>query len=109
VEETLGRKLNELKEGISKAIRGNDFETAEKLSRELFEIHVADLASGSGSFLIKVLRALWNVYSAVIEELRNKEDELVGKKTPDLSALIQKKDILDGVARIRKLWLKLRR
>ena len=104
VEETLGRKLNELKEGISKAIRDNDFDTAEKLSRELFDIRVADLASGSGSFLIKVLRALWDVYSAVIEELRNKEDELVGKKTRDLSVLVQKKDVLDGVSRMKKLF-----
>lgn len=104
VEETLGKRLKELGEGITRAIRDNDFGRAEELSKELFDIRVADLASGSGSFLIKVLRALWDVYSAVIEELRNKEDELVGKKTRDLSALVQKKDILDGVARMRKLF-----
>ncbi len=104
VEETLGKKLRELKRGITQAIRDNDFETAEKLSRELFEIRVADFASGSGSFLIKVLRAFWDVYSAVIETLREKEDKLVGRKTRDLSALVQKKEILDGIVRMRKLF-----
>ncbi|WP_461864320.1 Eco57I restriction-modification methylase domain-containing protein, partial [Thermococcus sp.] len=104
VEETLGNRLKELKRGITQAIRDNDFETAEKLSRELFEIRVADFASGSGSFLIKVLRAFWDVYSAVIETLREKEDKLVGRKTRDLSALVQKKEILDGIVRMRKLF-----
>ncbi|WP_457752152.1 N-6 DNA methylase, partial [Thermococcus sp.] len=68
VEETLGRRLKELGDGITRAIMEDDFERAEKLSGELFDIRVADLASGSGSFLIKVLRALWEVYSAVLEE-----------------------------------------
>ncbi|WP_297062578.1 Eco57I restriction-modification methylase domain-containing protein, partial [Thermococcus sp.] len=104
VEETLGKRLAGLKEGIAKAIMENDFETAEKLSRELFDIRVVDLASGSGSFLIKVLRALWDVYSAVIESLREKENELVGKKTRNLSPLVQKKEILEGIARMRKLF-----
>jgi len=104
VEETLGKRLGGLKEGIVQAIRENDFETAEKLSEELFEIRVLDLASGSGSFLIKVLRALWDVYSAVIGGLREKENELIGKKTRNLSALVQKKEILDGIARMRKLF-----
>ena len=104
VEETLGKRLKELGEGITRAIREGDFETAEKLSKELFDIRVADLASGSGSFLIKVLRVLWGVYSAIIEELREKEDQLMGKKVRDFSALVQKKDILEGIARMRNLF-----
>ncbi|KQH83098.1 Eco57I restriction-modification methylase domain-containing protein [Thermococcus thioreducens] len=104
VEETLGKRLEELRDAITRAIRDNDFETAEKLSRELFDIRVADLASGSGSFLIKVLRALWGVYSAVIEELRKKEDQLMGKKVRDFSALVGKKNLIEGIARMRKLF-----
>lgn len=38
VEETLGKRLNELKEGITTAIRENDFETAERLSKELLRL-----------------------------------------------------------------------
>ncbi|MCD6372892.1 MAG: Eco57I restriction-modification methylase domain-containing protein, partial [Thermococcus sp.] len=106
VEETLGRRLKELREDITRAIRENNFDLAEKLSKELFEIRVADLASGSGSFLIKVLRAFWGVYSAILEELRNKEEELAGKKTRDLSALVQKRNIIEGVERMRKLFPK---
>ena len=104
VEETLGKRLKELRDGITRAIREDDFETAEKLSRELFDIKVADLASGSGSFLIKVLRALWDVYSAVIEELREKEDQFMGKKVRDFSALVKKKDLLEGIAKMRNLF-----
>lgn len=104
VEETLGRRLKELRDNITRAIRENDFETAEKLSKELFDIRVIDLASGSGSFLIKVLRALWDVYSAVIEELGKKEDQLMGKKVRDFSALVQKKGLLEGIARMKKLF-----
>ncbi|WP_461867021.1 Eco57I restriction-modification methylase domain-containing protein [Thermococcus sp.] len=104
VEETIGKRLKELREGITHAIREDDFETAEKLSKKLFSIRVIDLASGSGSFLIKVLRALWDVYSAVIGELREKEDQLMGKRVRDFSALMQKKDLLNGIARMRKLF-----
>ena len=106
VEETLGRRLKELREDITRAIRENNFDLAEKLSKELFEIRVADLASGSGSFLIKVLRVFWNVYSAILEEIRSKEEELAGKKSRDLSALVQKRNIIEGVERMRRLFPK---
>lgn len=104
VEETLGKRLNELTKGITRAIMENDFETAEKLIRELFSIRVIDLASGSGSFLIKVLRVLWEAYSAVLKALKLKEEELVGKNLRNLSALVQRKDILEGITKIKKLF-----
>ncbi|WP_297068971.1 Eco57I restriction-modification methylase domain-containing protein, partial [Thermococcus sp.] len=103
VEETLGRRLKELKEGITGAIRDNDFETAEKLSRELFDIRAVDLASGSGSFLIKVLRAFWDVYSSVLAELKKKELELSGK-IKDWSALLQQTKVREGFEKIKMLF-----
>ncbi|HIH73232.1 MAG: putative endonuclease-methyltransferase fusion protein [Thermococcales archaeon 44_46] len=104
VEETLGKRLEELKDEIIRAIQENDFETAERLSRELFDIRVVDLASGSGSFLIKVLRALWNIYSAIVKEIREKEEQLLGKKVKNLSAIVQSKDLLEGIARMKRLF-----
>ncbi|WP_297520236.1 N-6 DNA methylase [Thermococcus sp.] len=103
VEETLGKRLEELKDGITQAVRENDFENAEKLSRELFDIRVVDLASGSGSFLIKVLRALWDVYSSVIVELKTKETELSGK-IKDWSTFLHQTAVRDGFEKMKTLF-----
>lgn len=103
VEEILGKRLEELKDDITQAVRENDFETAEKLSRELFDIRVVDLASGSGSFLIKVLRALWDVYSSVIVELKTKETELSGK-IKDWSTFLHQTAVRDGFEKMKTLF-----
>jgi len=42
-----------------------DFVRAEKLMAQLAEIRVADMACGSGGFLIKVLRAFWQQYQLI--------------------------------------------
>jgi hypothetical protein len=42
-----------------------DFVRAEQLMAQLAEIRVADLACGSGGFLIKVLRAFWQNYQLI--------------------------------------------
>ncbi|MFH1195521.1 MAG: N-6 DNA methylase [bacterium] len=39
-----------------------DYETADKLLKQLYEIKIIDTASGSGSFLIKILREIYNYY-----------------------------------------------
>jgi hypothetical protein len=42
-----------------------DFQRADKLMAQLFEIRVADTACGSGGFLIKALRSFWNQYQRI--------------------------------------------
>ena len=42
-----------------------DFATAEKLLQRLSEIRIVDMAGGSGGFLIKVLRAFWELYQRI--------------------------------------------
>ena len=39
-----------------------DFEKARTLMAQIEQIHIADTAAGSGGFLIKVFRAIWNQY-----------------------------------------------
>jgi hypothetical protein len=47
-----------------------DFATANSLMQKLSAITVADTASGSGGFLIKVLRAVWRHYLQIDESCR---------------------------------------
>ena len=42
-----------------------DFAVADKLMAELIKITICDTASGSGGFLIKVLRAIWGQYQQI--------------------------------------------
>ena len=42
-----------------------DFKTANALMQRLSAIAIADTASGSGGFLIKVLRAIWGQYQKI--------------------------------------------
>ena len=42
-----------------------DFAAAEKLLLRLYDIRIVDMAGGSGGFLIKVLRAIWEQYQRI--------------------------------------------
>jgi len=88
VEETLKKRLDELKDGIVKAIKRGDFEKAEEIIRELFDIKIIDLASGSGSFLIKALRVLWEAYRDIIDAIDEIESEKV--KASSIEAFLKR-------------------
>jgi hypothetical protein len=47
------------------AIDRHDFAAADALMKQLYEIRVVDMAGGSGGFLIKVLRAIWEQYRRI--------------------------------------------
>ncbi len=66
-----------------------DFKRADKLMSQLCEIRVADTACGSGGFLIKALRAIWQQYQRidqasrwVIELTRPKDGEMYLAEMP---------------------------
>lgn len=62
-----------------------DYDAAEKLLLQLYEIRVVDMAGGSGGFLIKVLRAFWEHYqriAAACEPPKKNRYELI-EPTPD--------------------------
>ncbi|MBO8174614.1 MAG: N-6 DNA methylase [Thermococcus sp.] len=88
VEETLKKKLDELKDEIVKAIKSGNFEKAEERIRELFDIRIIDLASGSGSFLIKALRVLWEAYREIIDAIDEIESGKV--KASNIEAFLKR-------------------
>jgi hypothetical protein len=58
-----GKLVDEICEAVGS--QKCDFARAEMLMADLAEIRVADLACGSGGFLIKVLRAFWQHYQRI--------------------------------------------
>ena len=58
-----GKLVDEICEAVGS--QKCDFARAENLMAELAEIRVADMACGSGGFLIKVLRAFWQHYQRI--------------------------------------------
>lgn len=105
VEEIFGKRLNEFKEGIIIVIWENDFEIVERFSKEFFEIKVVDFVLGLGLFFIKVFRGFWDIYLVVIDELKKKEEELIGKKILDFFVFVQRKDIIEGIVKMREFFL----
>ncbi len=64
--------FNPLTTKICEAIgaKNPDFPAADKLMAQLTQITICDTASGSGGFLIKVLRAVWRHYLRIDEACR---------------------------------------
>ena len=58
-----GKLVDEICEAVGS--QKCDFARAEELMAELAEIRVADMACGSGGFLIKVLRSFWQDYQLI--------------------------------------------
>jgi hypothetical protein len=63
VENTVGIEFDELLRKIKKAFDKNDLDKADKLIDFFISIKVMDPACGSGSFLIKALRLIWEKYA----------------------------------------------
>ena len=55
---------------LMKAISDRDYSTAGEIAREITRIAIVDPASGSGSFLVKVLREIYHRYLKIEEETR---------------------------------------
>ncbi|SMB96704.1 Eco57I restriction-modification methylase [Thermanaeromonas toyohensis ToBE] len=54
-----------IKNDLLNALEAKDYEQAKNLALRLSKIRIIDPACGSGSFLIKVLRHIWNVYQEI--------------------------------------------
>lgn len=88
VENTVGKKVIEISEKIKSCLASEDFETAEKFLVELTNLKVIDPACGSGSFLIKAFRVIWNEY----QDIRN-----------EINTLIKKIDVYDTLSRKKEI------
>ncbi len=69
--------------------KNSDFAAAEKLMAQLTQITVCDTASGSGGFLIKVLRAVWKHYLRIETACRWVKNWQNGGDLLDMPADIQ--------------------
>jgi adenine-specific DNA-methyltransferase len=64
------RLFSELKDRLLKAVNEEprDFKLAHQLVKIINNIKIADIAGGSGSFLVKILRAIWLIYMELQEK-----------------------------------------
>lgn len=101
VENTVGKIFDKKVNEIKKALESEKYDIAKKHLIELTEIKVVDPACGSGSFLIKTFRIIWDRYL----DLSNNIDQLIKKhdvydtltRKPEVE---QKADILEKLKNI---------
>jgi len=77
VENTVGKVFDKKVEEIKNALESEEFDLAQKNLIELTELKVLDPACGSGSFLVKAFRIIWEKYydlSNIIRQLIKKYD-----------------------------------
>lgn len=76
VETRVEPKFDEYIEKFEQSIEEGEMDAAKEALKELSQIRVIDPACGSGSFLIKSLRLIWDKYEQVASRLEQKEDDL---------------------------------
>ncbi len=99
ITESMGLSLiNELflphADELLKSIEEQNFDDAEKIVKKILAIKIIDPSCGSGSFLVKLLRHIWNIYQNL-----KKETEWAVQKTE----LLEPQDIADRKQKIRKI------
>ena len=70
---TVGKIYDELLEKIKKNLEKKNFNECKKLIQRFISIKVLDPACGSGSFLIKALRLIWDKYNELNKALENEK------------------------------------
>ena len=75
VSETVGTEFEEKADQFREAIKAEKFDEAEEHLEDFVDIHIVDPACGSGSFLIKALREIWDQYQDVIDLLNELQAE----------------------------------
>lgn len=115
VENTVGKIYDELLEKIKRNLEEKNFDECKELIKKFISIKVLDPACGSGSFLIKALRLIWNKYNELIDLLSNedrkysnfknglmrlKEDEENSRKISELRNILNFKDKRDLISKI---------
>lgn len=87
--ETVGIKFELLTNKIIENINSNNFDDANKDVNEFINIKILDPACGSGSFLIKAIKIIWNNYTKLINNINiemNKNQNFI------IGTLIQNKN-----------------
>ncbi len=102
VDSTLEYKFNPLIEDIIEKIENEDFNACRAVLKDFFSIKIIDPACGSGSFLIKALRKLWEYYRLIhkILNIKNKKFTNFSKIKIENSEI---KNKLEELIKLRRL------
>ena len=73
---TLDLVFNPLKEELYKSIIENNLEKALEVAQNIKNVKVLDPACGSGGFLVKVVRYLFELYEELINKLKTSQSTL---------------------------------
>jgi len=87
---------------FSDSLKKKEYEKCHELIKKIFHFRILDPACGSGSFLIKALKAIWTGYNFLnqtIEEMYEKYSDFQGKiiRSPDIESEFQE------ILKIKKL------
>jgi type I restriction-modification system DNA methylase subunit len=102
VENTVGKIFNVMLEEIRNAVNKEDLERLEQIIMKFIGVRVLDPACGSGSFLIKSVRNIWNSYieaNDIVKSLSERTNKYEGKLTR--AKEVEEKS--DRIIRIQKL------
>jgi len=75
VDQTIGKVCNNLLSQISNALEKQNYKIAEENIRKLTSLKILDLSCGSGAFIIKSIRKLWDTYRKINSILLDLENE----------------------------------
>ncbi len=94
VENTVGKRYDLLLGKTQKSLINENFDDTKELIDEFLSIRVLDPACGSGSFLIKALRLIWEKYNQlkmILDEINNKL-KLKNSEKPDSTTFTKFED-----------------
>jgi len=115
VDNTAGKQYDELLRKIRNNLENENFKECEKLIKKFVSIKVLDPACGSGSFLIKALKTIWNKYKELNNLLNEKDkkytnfkgtlsrpkiDENNSRKISELKSILDYKDERNLISKI---------
>ncbi len=101
VEKTVGVELEEKLDEIKKEVDEKNYEIAKELIQDFISFRVLDPACGSGSFLIKALRNIWNKYQELIEYLEQKKNEFTNFESGTLRQSDEDMENLEKITRLQ--------
>ena len=101
VDQTIGKVCSNLLSQISHALETQNYRTAEENIKKLISFKVLDLSCGSGAFIIKAIRTLWNTYKQINLILLDLEKKQSQHET--MSTSIKPSEILTKLSVLKEL------
>ncbi len=99
IDNTVKRKFKLIIEEIAKSLEKKEYNECHQLVIDLFSIKILDPACGSGSFLIKALKSIWEEYNELNDLINSKYEELNDYR----SGTVNSKNDFQEVLKLKKL------